>query len=258
MKILEFHQASFGYNKVPVLRNLSLTVHPGEVLAVVGPNGVGKSTLVKAASGIIPLFNGKITINDQDIGQMTDAERARYISVVPQATHLPGAFSALDVVLMGRTPYLGWLEPENERDRLIALQAMERTHTIDLADRPVGELSGGEQQCVLIARALAQAAPVMLLDEPTAHLDLRHQDNVLKLVRELAIENNLTVLITLHDLNLVSYFSDRVALLSNGKLKKIGLPDEVLNPDDLAQVYGIHIRVVPHPFHGKPLVLANG
>jgi iron complex transport system ATP-binding protein len=110
----------------------------------------------------------------------------------------------------------------------------------------------------LIARALAQAAPVMLLDEPTAHLDLRHQDNVLKLVRALAIENNLTVLITLHDLNLVSYFSDRVALLSNGKLKKIGLPDEVLNPDDLAQVYGIHIRVVPHPFNGKPLVLANG
>jgi iron complex transport system ATP-binding protein len=158
---------------------------------------------------------------------------------------------------MGRTPYLGWLEQESDRDRQIAMEAMARTETIDLAERPIGELSGGEQQRVLIARALAQSTPVMLLDEPTAHLDLRHQDNLLKLVRDLAFVDNLAVMITLHDLNLVARFADRVALLSDGRVRKIGTPAEILTPDELAEVYGIRIHVIPHPLDGKPLVLSG-
>jgi iron complex transport system ATP-binding protein len=180
------------------------------------------------------------------------------VSVVPQASNLPPAFTALDVVILGRTPYLGWLGSESEQDRRLAAEAMAHTETEALAHRQVGELSGGEQQRLLIARALAQGAPVMLLDEPTAHLDLRHQDRVLKLVRRLTREQGLSVLMALHDLNLVARFADRVALLSDGRVRKIGQPREVLTPEELAAVYGIQIHVMTNPFDGKPLVLAGG
>jgi len=218
---------------------------------------VGKSTLIKAASGALPPLSGEVRINGQDLRSLRPAARARLVSVVPQATDLPGSFLALDVVLMGRTPYLRWLENEGALDRQAARLAMERTELVELAERPVGELSGGEQQRVLIARALAQQAPVMLLDEPTAHLDLRHQDQVLRLVRELARERSLAVLLALHDLNLVARFADRVALLSNGGVGALGKPEQVLTPDQLAEVYGMRIHVMPHPIFGTPLVLSG-
>jgi iron complex transport system ATP-binding protein len=134
---------------------------------------------------------------------------------------------------------------------------MQRTHTAGLAGRPMGELSGGEQQRVLVARALAQSAGVLLLDEPTAHLDLRHQDETLRLVRNLAGQAGLAVVIALHDLNLVARFADRVALLSDGGVKKLGVPQEVLTPELLAAAYGLEIHVMNHPIHGTPLVLAG-
>ena len=254
---LRIERAALGYGMVPVLQEVNITVQPGEILAIVGPNGVGKSTLVKGACGSLPLINGEVLIGEQNLRELKPDRRARMVSVVSQAVNLPPAYCALDVVLMGRTPYLGWLEQESDRDRQIALEAMARTETIDLVARPIGELSGGEQQRVLIARALAQSTPVMLLDEPTAHLDLRHQDNLLKLVRDLAFVDNLAVMITLHDLNLVARFADRVALLSNGRVRKIGVPTEILTPDELAEVYGIRIHVIPHPLDGKPLVLSG-
>jgi iron complex transport system ATP-binding protein len=257
MAELELLSASLGYADHPVLRQVSLRVEPGEVLAVVGPNGVGKSTLIKAASGALPPLSGEVRINGQDLRSLRPAARARLVSVVPQATDLPGSFLALDVVLMGRTPYLRWLENEGALDQEAAQLAMQRTELAELAERPVGELSGGEQQRVLIARALAQQAPVMLLDEPTAHLDLRHQDQVLRLVRELARERSLAVLLALHDLNLVARFADRVALLSNGGVRALGKPEEVLTPDGLAEVYGMRIHVMPHPVFGTPLVLSG-
>jgi iron complex transport system ATP-binding protein len=239
-----------------VLKDVSMTVQPGEVVAVVGPNGVGKSTLVKAASGILPLMAGSVSIAGDNLQKMAPAQRARRVAVVPQAIQLPPAFLSVDVVLSGRTPYLGWLQREGERDHQIARDVMQRTHTLEQANRPVGELSGGEQQRVLIARALTQQAQIMLLDEPTAHLDLQHQNSILTLVRDLAEKDGLAVLLTLHDLNLVARFADRVALLSDGGLRKVGLPNEVLTPEELAPVYGITIHVVPHPIYGTPLVLS--
>ncbi|MGD8759315.1 MAG: ABC transporter ATP-binding protein [Anaerolineales bacterium] len=253
---LKFDRATFGYGSRAVLKDVSLTVQPGEVVAVVGPNGVGKSTLVKAASGILPLMAGCVSIAGDNLQKMAPAQRARRVAVVPQAIQLPPAFLSVDVVLSGRTPYLGWLQREGERDRQIARHVMQRTHTLEQANRPVGELSGGEQQRVLIARALTQQAQIMLLDEPTAHLDLQHQNSILKLVRDLAKKDGLAVLLTLHDLNLVARFADRVALLSDGGLRKVGLPNEVLTPEELAPVYGITIHVVPHPIYGTPLVLS--
>jgi iron complex transport system ATP-binding protein len=256
MATLSFNRASIGYGQKRVLGDISLSLTPGEVLGVVGPNGVGKSTLVKAASGVLPAMEGRILLDERELALLSPVDRACTLAVVPQATQLPGAFSVLDVVLMGRTPYLGWFSREGEVDQRIAAEAMQRTGTLDLSDRPVGELSGGEQQRVMIARALAQTPAILLLDEPTAHLDLRHQDEVLKLVRSLALDHGLAVMLTLHDLNLVARFTDRVALLSDGRIRSLGLPKDVLRPDELAEVYGIKIHVADHPIHGTPLVLS--
>jgi iron complex transport system ATP-binding protein len=258
MATLRFNDATLGYGKRPILTGLDLDVQAGEIVAIVGPNGVGKSTMIRAVSGVIPVGASQLIVDDKDLWRLSPAERARLIAVVPQAVRLPPAFTALEVVLMGRTPYLSWFDRESATDRAIALAAMERTQVVDLADRMVGELSGGEQQRVMVARALAQSAPILLLDEPTAHLDLRHQDVVLRLVRSLADDARLTVLAALHDLNLVARFADRVALLSSGRLERVGMPEEVLTPSILTPVYGIGIQVVPHPFDGRPLVLAGG
>jgi len=254
MTALKFVNTSFGYTGRPVLHDLCLEVQNGEIMAVVGPNGVGKSTLIKAASGILPLTNGDIQLEGTSISSMSLQERARKVGVVPQALHLPGTFTALDVVLMGRTAYLSWFEHERQEDINRAREAMERTGTLEYVERYVGELSGGEQQRVLIARALAQDPDIMLLDEPTAHLDLHHQDRILKLVRKLAAEQGLAVLMALHDLNLVARFADRVALLSNAALHSVGEPREVLSADLLAEVYAVNIHVFPNPKNGYPIV----
>ena len=256
MLSLGLEHVEMGYPKLTVLRDVTLEISPGEVVAVIGPNRVGKSTLVRVASGMLPPLSGRVGINGSRLDELAPAERARMVSVVPQATNSPPTFLAQEVVLMGRTPYLGWFESENEADHQKAREAMERTDTLGLIDRPIGELSGGEQQRLLIARALAQAAPIMLLDEPTAHLDLRHQGRVLGLVRALAKDEGLAVLLALHDLNLVSTFADRVALLSESVIRKVGTPEEVLVSNLLEAVYGIRIEVVPSPVDGKPLVLS--
>lgn len=253
--VLEIDQGTFGYKDIPILRGITFRVLPGEVFAIVGPNSVGKTTLINAISGVVPTIEGSIRIAGQETTHLTSAERAQLVAVVPQATNLPHTFPVEDIVLAGRTPYLGWFDRESDIDREIANEALRRTQSADLADRVIGELSGGEQQRVLIARAIAQSTPVLLLDEPTAHLDLRHQDNILKLVRELASEQGYGILIALHDLNLVARFADRVALLSDGGIRRSGAPTEVLDPSELAAVYGIEIHVTTHPLHGSPLIL---
>lgn len=254
--MLRLDQVTVGYGTKPVLHQVTIQLPPGEVLGIVGPNGVGKSTLIKVASGVLPPFQGRIWVGETDLSHLPPPERARLIAVVPQATQLPAAFQALDIVMLGRTPYLGWLGREGETDHRIVAEVMEKTGTAQLAGRRVGELSGGEQQKLFIARALAQTPSVLLLDEPTAHLDLKHQDEVLGLVRSLALDQGLSVMMTLHDLNLVARFADRVALLSNGMVYRLGKPSEVLTPQDLATVYGLEIHVIPHPFRGTLLVLS--
>lgn len=254
---LELHDLSMGYPGRLVLTGISLAVQPGEVLAVVGPNGVGKTTLVKACSGILPLAAGRVLVDGLNLEQLSIESRAKHIAAVPQATQVPPYFTARQVVGMGRTPYLGWLTRERESDHEAVTTAMIRTSVIEFADRPVGELSGGEAQRVLIARALAQGPSVLLLDEPTAHLDLRHQDETLNLIHTLADEERLSVLMALHDLNLVARFADRVALLSDGRIRAQGEPRQVLTPEALASAYGIEIHVMDHPIHGTPLILSG-
>lgn len=255
--MLSLQSITIRYNQRTILHNVSLDVKGGEVVALIGPNGVGKSTLIRAISGGVPIAGGRVRANERDLLRLPIEQRARLVAVVPQAVHLPEAFTVAETVLMGRTAYLGWLGHETAADLAIAQAAMERTCVTELAARRIGELSGGEQQRVLIARALAQSAKILLLDEPTAHLDLKHQAGILSLVRELAKNEGFAILIALHDLNLAAMYADRVALLSNGALVALGAPPDVLTAERLSPVYGLRISVYEHPANGGPWVMTD-
>jgi len=256
--MLDIQALSVAYQDGIVLEDLSLKIAHGEILAVVGPNGVGKSTLVRALSGVIPPLRGQVILNNTNLSQLTPMQRARLMAVVPQSRELPGAYTVYQTVLLGRTPYLSWLGHAGVNDHAAVRLALEQTRMLEHAERRVGELSGGEQQLVLLARALAQDALVLLLDEPTSHLDLQHQSNLLNLVRHLAQENKITVLMVLHDLNLASLYADRVALMDSGRIHAIGRPSEVLTSANLSRVYRVAVKVIPHPEHGNPLILPDG
>jgi iron complex transport system ATP-binding protein len=238
-----------------VLHNISLEVHKGETLALIGPNGAGKSTLIRAISGVIPGITGQVLMDGIDLSSLAEAARARLVGVVPQMAALPPAYTVWETVLLGRTPYLNFLGQISTKDEQIARCALAKVDALDLAGRRVGELSGGEQQRVLLARALAQSTPLLLLDEPTTHLDLQHQIGLLELVHRLAREEQLTVLIALHDLNLAARYADRVALIVAGEIKALGTPREVLRSELISQVYQWPVQVVAHPFLDTPLIL---
>ena len=255
--MLKIENLSVSYGARRVLQSVSLDLHAGEVLALIGPNGAGKSTLVRAASGVIPVQAGKVGVNGDDLLALSAMRRARYMAVVPQATSLPPAFTAWETVLLGRTPYLNFLGQVSTKDEEIARQALQKVDAFDLAERRVGELSGGEQQRVLLARALAQSTPILLLDEPTVHLDLQHQVTLMEIVRSLAHNDNLAVLIALHDLNLAARYADRVALLVAGEIKAAGTPRQVLTPEIISMAYHLPVRVIPHPYADVPLVLPD-
>ena len=253
--MLEIRSLSVGYGERHVLHDLNLDLSPGEILGVIGPNGAGKSTLIRILSGILIPQTGEVRVNGRRLAELSYTERARLIAVVPQATHLPPAFTAWETVLMGRTPYLNWLGQTSVHDDEIVRQVMLHTDTLELADRRVGELSGGEQQRLLLARALAQAAPLLLMDEPTAHLDLQYQFSLLDQVRDLATRGKLAVLIVLHDLNLVARYADQVALLVKGELRALGTPRQVLTPDLLSQAYHTPLEVLTLGNSGQPFVM---
>lgn len=254
--MLKIQNLSASYHGHQVLHNLSLEVKNGEVLALIGPNGVGKSTLVRAASGVIP-YTGHVRTNGDDFATLEPIKRARYIATVPQAVSMPPAFTVWETVLLGRTPYLGFLGQPSPKDEEIARQSLQRVSALPFMDRRVGELSGGEQQRILLARALCQSTPILLLDEPTAHLDLQYQVSLLELVTELAHKDNLAVLIALHDLNLAAHYADRIALMVAGNIKALGKPKEVLTSELIADAYCLPVQVVQHPFLDAPLVLPD-
>jgi ABC-type cobalamin/Fe3+-siderophores transport system ATPase subunit len=242
-----------------VLRDVSLEVNSGEVVALIGPNGAGKSTLVRAASGVIPVDSGGIQCIDSshpiDLLSLPPMQRARWLAVVPQAASLPPAFTVWETVLMGRTPHLNFLGQVSGKDEAIARQSLQKVDALDLAERRVGELSGGEQQRVLLARALTQSTPILLLDEPTSNLDLHYQVSFMETVRALALQEHLAVLVALHDLNLAARYASRVALLVDGEIQANGTPRQVLTPELISMAYHLPVQVIPHPFADAPLVL---
>ena len=253
--MLRIENLSVNYGPRRVLHDVSLSVQSSEVVALIGPNGAGKSTLIRAVSGVIPIAGGHVRTNGDDFQALAPMRRAKYLAVVPQAVSLPPAFTVWETVLMGRTPYLGFIGQTSSADEEIARQALKRVDALGLAERRVGELSGGEGQRVLLARALCQSTPILLLDEPTAHLDLQYQVNLSELVHDLAHHDKLAVLIALHDLNLAARYADRIALMVAGEIKALGAPREVLTPELISQAYCLPVQVVGHPFLDVPLVL---
>jgi ABC-type cobalamin/Fe3+-siderophores transport system ATPase subunit len=254
--MIEIRDLDVKYGSQQVLQSVSLEVKSGETLALLGPNGSGKSTLIRALSGVVRA-SGNMRIAGRELGTLSAAERARLVAVVPQSSSLPPAFTVWETVLLGRTPHLNFLGQVSALDEKLAGEALEKVDALALKDRRVGELSGGEQQRVLLARALAQATPVLLLDEPTTHLDLQHQIGLLELVRALARDEELTVLIALHDLNLAARYADRVALIVAGAIRAVGAPKEVLRPELISEIYRWPVQVLEHPFLDVPLILPD-
>jgi iron complex transport system ATP-binding protein len=248
--LLRASGVSFAYNGTPVLEELAFELRAGEMVGLVGPNGTGKSTLLKLLSGLLRPRAGDIHLLDRPLSAYGVKAVARVVAHVPQATAFDFPFTVREMVLMGRSPYLGRFAMESEQDRRVAEDAMRRTETLSLARRFINTLSGGERQRVLIARALAQQPRVLLLDEPTSNLDIKHQLALLTLVRDLAHRSGIGVVAAIHDLPLAARFCDRVTLLAHGRIVADGRPDEVFTPYRLAEVFGVEVTVDREPITG--------
>jgi len=255
--ILEVSGIACTYDSTDVLSGVTVRLSPGDFVALAGPNGSGKSTLIRALSGVLRPRLGTALLDGRDLYTLPARQSARAIAVLPQETALEFEFTCEEIVFMGRAPHLGRFETETERDRAVVQESMERTATWDLRKRPIVELSGGERQRVLLARAFAQEPRVLLLDEPTAHLDLSFQVQILRLVRALRDEKRTAVLASLHDLNLAAAYADRIVLLSRGRIEAAGTPQEVLSERVLRPVFGPEVAVRTHPDTGGPLVLVT-
>jgi iron complex transport system ATP-binding protein len=254
---LDVQNIALRYNHAPVVQGLSFRVRSGEMVGLIGPNGCGKTSIIKALSRILALQSGQIRLDGRELHLFARSELARLIGVVPQNPSLPDTFTVSEVVLLGRNPHLGWLRTESARDMAIAGWAMERTGITSLAGRRLGELSGGERQRVTIARVLAQEPRAILLDEPTANLDINHQMGILDLIKGLCRERDLAVLIALHDLNLAAQYCDRLLLLSRGKVFAEGPPPAVITAANIMAVYGAESLIYPHPENQLPVVLVR-
>ena len=262
-RAIKVEGVTFGFGRKgiavssPVLKEVSVEIAPGEVVGILGPNGSGKSTLLKVLMRILVPQKGIIEMFGQPYSSLNQGEISRRVAFVPQETQQAFPFTINEMVLMGRHPHhsrtwsLGW---EGSRDRAVAIQAMKDLNVFHLGDRLITNVSGGERQRAVIARALAQEPEVLLLDEPTAFLDLYHQLDIIRIVRRLNQERGLTVVLVSHDLNLASQYCDRVLLFKDGEIVKIGHPQEVICREYLESIYGCQVIIDAHPQSGMPRV----
>jgi len=240
--VIELRNLTVGYGAVPVLSGVNLELRPGEVLVLAGPNGCGKSTLIRTVLGMQPALGGEIRVDDVRLNDLTNRQIAQQMTYLAQSRNVPN-ITAYRMVLHGRFPYLSYPRTYREEDRRIALEALERTGALELADRPMNQLSGGQRQSVYLAMALAQDTQTVFLDEPTTYLDVRSQLDVMNMARTLAQQGKAVVLV-LHDLCLAMRSADRVAVLGEGRLQCAGTPEEVFEGGVLDRVFGIPVRRV--------------
>jgi len=240
--VIELRDLTVGYGAVPVLSGVNLELRPGEVLVLAGPNGCGKSTLIRTVLGMQPALGGEIWVDDVRLNDLTNRQIAQKMTYLAQSRNVPN-ITAYRMVLHGRFPYLSYPRTYREEDRCIALEALERTGALELADRPMNQLSGGQRQSVYLAMALAQDTQTVFLDEPTTYLDVRSQLDVMNMARTLAQQGKAVVLV-LHDLCLAMRSADRVAVLGEGRLQCAGTPEEVFEGGVLDRVFGIPVRRV--------------
>ncbi|MEZ0329245.1 MAG: ABC transporter ATP-binding protein [Dissulfuribacterales bacterium] len=260
--MLEIKDISAGYGMngqaaegQGVLKKVGFKAAPGEITAILGPNGSGKTTLFRCILGQIKPASGAICLDDKDITALVPGKRARVISCVPQDHEPPFPYSVFDVVLMGRTAHVKACSMPSQLDYLKAGESMKEVGIAGLRDRRYTMLSGGERQLVMIARAIAQDTPVLLLDEPTSHLDFRNQILVLKKMREVVRRKGLIALVTIHDPNLAAAFSDRVVMINNGSVISEGKPGQVISEEGLRLLYGIDVFVLHH--NGMKIIIPS-
>jgi iron complex transport system ATP-binding protein len=244
---------SVAYDGDPVVRDVDFSVPSGEWLSLIGPNGAGKTTVLRAIAGLVT-SRGDIRIGDAAASTLGAREISRRVAMLLQEPHMPPGMTVAQYVLLGRSPHLGYLGKEGERDRRIVADVLGRLALEVMAERPLDHLSGGERQRAAIARALAQQAPVLLIDEPTTSLDIGRQQDVLELIDELRREQELTVIAAMHDLTLAGQYSDRLAFLVGGRLVAIGPPEEILVEPSIAEHYRARVQVVPMNGFGRAVV----
>lgn len=256
--IIKLESASFSYPGREIFRELSLSLEEGEILALIGPNSSGKTTLLKLMDGLLEPQRGKVFLDGEELNRLSRSRVAKRVAVVPQEMEVPFSFTVAEIVLMGRAPYLGRFGWETRKDLDIAREAMALTDVAGLENRPFAELSQGEKQRVSMARALAQEPKVILLDEPASHLDINHQVEMHELIRQLNLEKNLTVLNISHDLNLAAEYSHRMALLHRGSIYALGTPSTVITEENIRRVYETTVMVEKNPISGAPRVTPVG
>ncbi|MBP6920816.1 MAG: ABC transporter ATP-binding protein [Candidatus Omnitrophica bacterium] len=257
--LLNMQKVFGGYACRDVVSNVSLAVNAGDILGLIGPNGSGKTTLLRLATRILSPRAGEITFSENDIFGMPLKEFCRNVAFVSQDVATNFAFTAMEIVLMGRIPHLRRLQAETKKDISIAENALALTDTLHLRDKEIDELSAGERQRIIVARALAQEPRLLFLDEPTSHLDIGHQIQVLDLLKKLNQTQGLTIVMVQHDLNLAASYCSKIALLDSGSVFKYGTPDEVLTYQNIEAVYKTVVLVGQNPLTKKPnIVLVPG
>lgn len=255
MSLLELTGVSAGYRRGdPVIRGISLSLQEGAFLGLIGPNGCGKSTLIRAVSGVLDLTEGLIRLDGEQLSGLSRQEIARSIAVLPQDASCAFPFSVREIVTMGRYPHMGRFQSLGPADEEIVEEALVLTDTLRLEGRSITALSGGERQRAMVARALAQRPKLLLLDEPTSHLDINHQVEVFDLLQHLNREQGLTLICVTHDLNYAAEYCDRLLLMSEGAICACGRPEEVVTAETIARVYGVEVVVELSGFGGRPRV----
>jgi iron complex transport system ATP-binding protein len=252
--VIGLRAVGFRYDQIWALKDLDFDVMPGELLGILGPNGSGKSTLLNVMDGVLSPQEGNVLVKGENITSYTRTDLSKQVGMVAQESHFRFSFSAMEVVLMGRFPYLGWFQFEGKHDMDVAIDALRATRSLELSGRPIHELSGGEKQRVLIARALAQEPSIILLDEPTAFLDLKYKREIFLLISSLAHEKGLSVLVVTHDIDLAAQYCDRMMMLKNGRLYAVGEPDEVITASNIKAVYDCPVVVDKNPVRKTPRI----
>ncbi|MGB2727846.1 MAG: ABC transporter ATP-binding protein [Halobacteriota archaeon] len=248
---LKVKNVEFSYASVPILKDVCIELAESEMLGVVGPNGAGKSTLIRCIDRILKPQRGIILLDERDIKEMRLMELAKKVGYIPQSTSQIFPATVFDTVLMGRRPHLGWRS--SEKDTEMVLETLQMLNIEELAMRDINELSGGQQQKVFIARALTQEPNVLLLDEPTSNLDIRHQLEVMDIIKNIVREKELSAIMAIHDLNLASRYADRILMMNSGKIFSAGDPVSVLTPANIKHVYGVEAEVNNN--NGRPYIV---
>lgn len=253
--VITLRNLSFAYGTHQILHDISMDIYKGQIVGLLGPNGSGKSTILKLISGTLESDTGCIKIKEENIKDLDRKDMARKIAMVPQESMFSFPFSVLEVVIMGRYPYLDGLMFESDKDIVIAREALSRCGASHLADRIIHELSSGERQRIVFARALAQQPEILLLDEPVSFLDIKYQVELYDIVRALAKEQQCTILTVLHDLNLAAEYCNKIYLLSSGRIKSGGLISEVLTYANLQSVFDTNLFIDTNTLTGKPVII---